>query len=345
MGIMLPVIMLLGGVPPQEMGAIVAQRLACLDKLVVEYAYREYRVPSDVPPLTRDAWEFESTLPDGFQHRITIVRPAALDEFLTDMGGWVPVHYSVYGSGVVSRHVRPTSSGRVFYEVSNYVNHGGFNWTPALDVFDIHIMDSTIPSFNLQRIFEETDVSLVRWVGDVSTYTATQEMALGMTQHCEFDLSTRGTPLRIKTILEWSRPDGTPVAVSHEQFTLATEEVNGAELATEVAIVTAPPAQAGLDCVGIALIEVTSVELHPELTADDVRIEPVHQNSVINTWDYFSENKLTSQAYDENGQLIVHNPGSVSRPHYAWRGAVPWVAVAVGLGTALGLVYLGRQRA
>ncbi|MFH1746591.1 MAG: hypothetical protein ABIG44_06035 [Planctomycetota bacterium] len=341
--ITISLLVLIAGIPPEQMGNVVADRLAALDKLEIEMTLERYNVPLSASPLDRNAWTPIPGPEGGFRHQITVVRPCALGVMLTDDEGYTPTRYAANENGLVTQRLAPLENGRTFFAESNYITHSLLTTAPVLDALDIHIADSSIPLFNLRRIFEETEVALVRTVGPVSTYVASQLMN-DTTQHYEFDLSEQGTPLRMKIILEWTMPDGRPAQAVREQFTLATMAVNGAELPSEVAFVPDPPVAAGLDYTTVTLVRITSATVRPELTAESVALAPEYRNSIVTTWDYFSEERISTLEYDEDGNQVALTRVEESEARQAVRAATPVTSGLVGLGVAVSLILATRRR-
>lgn len=351
------------GIAPEQMAQIVAERLQALDHLRIEYVHCVRIAPLHGSPLDRTRWEgiwdtdTGTDLADTFEHRITIVRPNALDEWFTDLPdeGYEPVDASVFDGRYVSRHVYPDRDGRDHYSIVGWnVEAGVFRWCPVLQVFDLHVVDSVIPQLNLLRLFEEYDVRLIRSAGGVHTYTVSVPMLeYDYTQHFEFDLNGRGTPLRFRTTTEYHAEDlsGANTANTREQFVLATAEVNGAELPTEVVV-------AGynlhvVDYYGVHHIVVTSYEVADDLTAESVRIEPELRNSVVTT--YRPDHTVLYTTYDVDGQIVeeaeTYGPEPwdedaqvVPRSSLSWRMAIPVVAVLTGVAVVLVLRFTSWRR-
>lgn len=332
----------------------VNNRLQQLDGIVLEIRERRYRTPRAVLPLDRSHWvpSLQGALADGHQRRLTIVRPNALLELLTDVPerGYEPVSYSLVDGEVVSHSVRPTQSGRELYGVIDGLPLDIFIHTPILQIFDIHLISSSIPHLNVAGLLGEQGASLQRQVGGIRTYAVSVPMSdLGATFNYEFDLNERGTPIRLKSLYEFRSPSGPQTTLfEREQFTIRTMEVNGAELPAETVIVSDSPGNVSIDYRTILLVEVTSVSVRPELTVADVRIEPRVRNSIISTVRYGGI--LESQEYDESGRLVASDSSSPEGKRFAgreslrWRMAIPWAAGTVGLTVAGLLTFASRRR-
>lgn len=244
------------GIPAQEMRELVARRLSQLDKLRIEMTSRVFTCPAGKSPLDRANWQ-ESRWGIAYPHRIKLVRPDLLDEKLVDVPekGYVPVVTSVFNGGAVRRHVRPDKNGRTVYSVVDWDPQvGSYAEIPLLQVLDVHIQDSLVPQLNLLRLFDEHAVTLVRGVGDVSTYTASLDRGTCVIQF-EFDLNARGTPLRFKTVLGFQ--DNGLQPGTWEMYTLRTQEVNGAEFPVESVVTVFNPNVFTTHC-GVHYFEVTS---------------------------------------------------------------------------------------
>jgi hypothetical protein len=350
------------GTPPDQMAAIVSDRISRLDNLVIEVVRQIYDVQAGESPLDQSAW---GELPGGtgdapYPYRLTIHRPNVLCEFLMDRPEWgyVPVRASVFDGQYVHQQVRPDRLGRTTYSVvPGQVQAGIFIACPLLQIFDIHIHDSPIAYLNLARLFSETEVRLVRSVSGVSTYVASLP-GNGLVFHYEFDLDQWGTPLRFKTIYEY--PDAQPSIL--EQFTLEVMEVNGAWLPTD----TVTTGWLSIDTLAsipepiapgytVQHFQVTSVQFRPDLVPEAVRIEPDRRNASVAT--YYRDGTAEQVVYDAAGQTIGRveffsgaqavDPLARYLPHDAlrWRLAVPVVAVGLGLAAMLTLRAVSRRHA
>jgi hypothetical protein len=355
------------GTPPDQMAVIVSDRLSRLDNLTIEVVRRIYDVQAGKSPLDPNAWE---VAPDDiigdtpFPYRLTIHRPNVLCEFLMDREEWgyVPLRASVFDGQYIHQQVRPDRFGRATYSVvPGQVQAGIFGACPLLQIFDIHIYDSPIAYLNLARLFSETEVRLVRFVGGVSTYVASLPLpGNALVFHYEFDLDPWGTPLRFKTIYEY--PDAQPSIL--EQFTLEVMEVNSAWLPTDTVttgwlsidtLASMPEPIAIAPGYTVQHFQVTSVQSRPDLVPEAVRIEPDRRNARVAT--YYRDGTVEQIVYDEAGQIVDRveffagtqavDPLARYLPHDAlrWRLAVPVVAVGLGLAAMLTLRGVSRRHA
>ena len=351
--LLVPLVLLFGGVPPDEMRQIVADRLGRLDKLVIEVTAEVLTCPTDVSPLDPNNWTRYGEV-YGFPHRVTIVRPNVLDEDLTDEPekGYVPVVASLADGRYAQRHVRPGPRGFTLYRIGeDSAEHGTFRWMPLLQIFDVHIQDSPIPQLNTLRLFDEYEVTL-RGAGES---TSTYEVSVpapehGYTCRYEFDLNGRGTPLRFKTVLEFDAPELLPG--TWEMHVLDVVEVNGAELPSE-AVVTIDNPNVGDDYYGVHHFLVTApVRVDESLTDEDVRIEPDLHSAVVVT--ISADATEVRRTYDANGDLIdeelLLSPQSLADGTYAsreslrWRWLIPGGAGALGALAVVALHLVVRRR-
>jgi hypothetical protein len=218
------------GIAPAEMRDIVANGFAALDRLVVEFEHTTYTAAGDADVRVPANWiPVPGRVP--FRHRVTVVRPNLLDEFLTDLpdSGYELCRRSVF-NGTYTR-ASTARDGAPFYDVSqDDVQVQFYRGYPVLQFFDVHLHDSSVSQLNLLRLFDEYDVSLVGDDAEVSSYRTTVFIPVfGHWEDYEFDLNARGTPLRVKSTLR----SGTSVRCTIEQFALDTQDLNGAELITD----------------------------------------------------------------------------------------------------------------
>ena len=167
---------LTGPIVPADMAGLVSERLARLDRLVVDVTVEVYGVHSDAAVLDREQWSGPlSTYP----YRLTIVRPNVRAEFLKDERalGYEPVVASVFKGTYTSRHVRPDASGRTSYRITpGVVESGVLGWTQILQVFDIHMYEATIPQLNIVDLLRNPNAVFVRCAGGVCTYAVSVPM-------------------------------------------------------------------------------------------------------------------------------------------------------------------------
>jgi hypothetical protein len=350
LSILVPLI-LVAGIAPEQMRAIVADRLGRLDKLVIEMTWQNFVNPVSHSPLDRDSW-VPYVWDLKHPHRVKIVRPDLLDEGLTDdpEKGYVPVISSVFDGTFVRKHVRPDRDGRTVYSINRQgVGVAEFWEHPTLQIFDIDIHGGCIPQLNLVRLFDEFAPALVGGVGDMSTYVATIPCD-GWTLHLELDLNSRGTPVHGRTSYEFITAEAEPGTV--EFFTLATTEVNGAELPLETVVASFNPnVNRQKRCVFHNVV--TSVSVDPTLTASDIRIVPELRNA--NVTRVGADGLNTQRIYDADGSIVrtttfagvqsVVDGSFVSGQSLRWRWLIPATAAATAVATLLVLRFVVRPAA
>jgi len=330
-----------------DMAEVAAQRLARLDHIRIEYVREYYKAPLRSSPLDSAQWETLEGDPDRHVGRLTIVRPNALHEFLTDRPelGWEPFSESVSDSGFVRRYERPGPEGQTYYEVTDSTWEAGcFAWIPVLQVFDVQIQSCDIPGLNIPRLLREYDARAVRSVGTITTYAVSGvPMLEGLTQDLDFDLNERGTCLRLRAMLECP-PSAVPTI--REQYVLSVAEVNGAELPTEAIVAVYDPRLA--DYWGITRILATSWSLPTDLCAESIRIEPQRRNAVITELRRRGGGYRVT-TYGEDGDVVrryespSHRAGRADAARLGWRRTIPPIAGATGIAVVAGLCYAGRR--
>lgn len=346
-------VLLLQVVVVSDLAQAVHARLAALDQLSIEYTHSVFRMPADRSPLDREAWGDPF---DSFPNRIHIVRPDVLAEFLKDDPnlGYEPVVASTGQLGYVSRHPRPAPDGKlVFHVVPREIQGGFLRWSPILQVLDVHMQDSTVPLLSIARMFDEGRVTIVRTVGSVISCAATVPMTdFGYTVNYDFDLNDFGTPLRVRSTLQYDDPELLPV--TWEQFVLETQLVNGAEFPTE-AIVTVHNPNVDPKYRGVHHYTVTSVLTDPALTQDALRVHVVRANSIVH--EFGPNGSGVHRVYDENGALLreletlsgpepltADERKRVSRDSLNWRKGIPIAAAFAGVLAVVGVRFLTRRR-
>lgn len=331
---------LTGGLAPADMAAVVAERLRALDRLVVDVTLESYGGLSGTPSLDPAAWGHEF---DSMPFRLAIGRPNLYIEFLKDdeTRGYEPVVACAFDGTYTSRHVRPRrQDGRTVYTVAWGRERAGVLWGEVLQPFDLGLFH--VPAgggLNTATVLRHPSARLVRDAGGVSTYAASMPWD-GYTVRVELDLDARGTPLRLRTTADFDSPNA-PSACC-EQFLVRTTEVNG-----ELFPVETVTTFWGLpDRWSVSRVFVNSVETRPELSRDDLRIEVDRRQALV--IESFPDGRRTATTYDDAGEVIsrdVYDPAEVAvaaQRTARWRRAVPPVAAAVGLSTALLLSYLSR---
>jgi len=341
------------GLSASEMAALVRERLERLDRLVVEVTWETYGMKGPAPLLDQSRWTHRPMRDLPF--RLTIVRPNALIEYLLDDPnfGAEPVTGSVFDGSYVEVSSRPNPSGRMVYMVHPCrVEAGVASMGPLLQVFDLHLYEAAIPQLNILRLLEEREAVCIRAAGGVYTYAASvrPEAEPAYTDYYEFDVNQRGTPLRVKSVLQPDDPERP--AFTREQFVLVTREVNGAEFPMET--VVRHTNQNVPNWHVFYVYRVTGVEVRDDLTPEDVRIGVERRNGVVIEYRALSgrePDRVTE--YDESGQVIRCEefygigpaPEELLGNSPARRRAIVVAAGGVGLLMALGVWLLAGHSA
>lgn len=335
------VFLLTTGLPPAEMANVVADRMARLDKLVVEVDAELYNCANTFSPTDRSNWVDPGPPGDGGRRLLRIVRPGLFEESFVD-GQPMSILSSFEPGRSVRRAPNLSPSGRIFYSVEDNPVTAGYTRIPLLQMFDVQIHESWVPGLNILRLLRDYPATLTGSDGEISTYEVSLRSDLpgASREHYEFDLNPRGTPLRFRTRLE--NPAGT--TYESTTYTLATIEINGAELVTEA--VTASTNTYTGPLYGITRLVVRSARVDEALTARDVRLEPERRNSFVWTRTLNGSSTAlveTKQEYDEAGVLVA-STRSAGTSGLAWHGSIFPVAAAFGAATALGVALVSRPR-
>lgn len=291
-----------GQISSSDMAELVSERLNRLDRVVLGMDATTWLLPSECDSEDQACWYyFDGATPIVHKHRLTVVRPGILDEWLTDLPerGFVPVEVSLSDGRVVAKHVRPSDRGWTNYEIVEGTGHASlFSWSPILQVIDIQIMDSQIPQWNMRRIFQECDVTFVRSNDGINEYRASRDMG-SFRQDYEFSLDDRGTPLRFKTIQTYD--DSSLHPATWEQRVVNTVDLDGVALPCET-LVTIDNPNLNLPYKTLHHFVVTSIEQNTELSCENVRIEPSLRNSSIAT--YYADGTKVRHIRDANGNVV-----------------------------------------
>ncbi len=326
-------VMILSAIPSAEMAGIFEDRLARLDKLVVQTTNELYLCPVSASPLDEAAWHARATPGDGGTRRVTIVRPDGLDEDLGPYG--VATFFSPGRS--VRRLAKTDSQGRTCYMVyEGGYRAGAYTPIPLLQAFDLQMHHSMIAGLNILSLLRDPSIAVLGTSGDVTTYGATiqAEGIPNQIEHYEFDLNTQGTPMRLKVRVEIQ--DGSGYVFTREVFTRATTLINGAELVTETVAADRASSAPG-DNYGIDRMVVTHADQNPALTVDGIRIEPTYVNSHI--WIRHADLSEAEEIYDQNGQRLA------TATRGRWRGLLGPGVVICAVTATIGLTFLQRRRA
>jgi hypothetical protein len=335
------------GLAPADMADLIEQRLAALDRLVLDVTLEVCGGHSDSPVLDRAAWNVLATYP----YRVSILRPNVRVEFLKDdpQAGYQPVVASVFDGEYTQRSARPSARGTWVYGVVPQARQAGVVlWNPLLQVLDLGLYDSPPPGdLNIVSVLRDPSATLVRSVGAISTYAA-----LVPTSHFpmrfEMDIDDAGLPLRIKSSIEYREANTPPTY--YEEFVLQTTPVNGAELPTEIAVTHWGAKMPNYW--NVWLYRVSSVEVCNDLTAADVQVEVERRNAAVT--EYLPDGTARVTQYNERGEPTdttsfshpvnadTGDPAAIARAA-RWNKAVGPAAGGIGLVTALALAHLARR--
>jgi hypothetical protein len=351
---------LVAGLSPAEMAEVVAGRLARLDRLVAEVEVKTYLCPDDADPLDFSSWSpisrsdgLEDGEPSlGGWRVLRLVRPAILTE--SWITGQAEPLVEGFRPGRFVLRVQATDRKvpyRYYYHVSDNPIMPASRTISMPELFDLQIHDSWIPGLNTLRLLRDYPARLVRSDGRVSTYAVTVRSedlpppGGGHVERYELDLNERGTPLRLHQVVEvWTLFSPPTVIVNRQTFTLATMELNGAEMITEAVGVHGRVSLHSTSTYGISHMVVHSVRVDETLSAADVSFEPERRNAIISTetliprWTFCEE----WEEYDESGRLVAQ--GSDDCLQNVWRPFLLPVSAACGLVTAAGVAFASRPR-
>lgn len=328
-----------GGVLPSQMADVVAQRLARLNQLVVEVDAELFTSAPSFSLSDRSSWRDPGPPGDGGRRVVRIVRPGVCDEgYVQEQTTPIVTCFSPGYS--VRRAADTTRTGRAVYGVENNPVTAVQTRIPLYQFFDLQIQESWVPGLNTLRLLRDYPATLVGSDGDVSTYAVTVQSDLpgAAVERYEFDLNPRGTPLRFRAGLE----NANGSTCESETFTLATQEVNGAELVTEA--VTAATSSLAVQHYGVVRLLVRSVAVDNSLTPDDVYLEPERRNAVIHTTTLdIAGGRLVRETaeFNESGSLVA-SAASIS-DRLRLRMTIMPAAVACGVATAAGVVFVSRR--
>jgi len=346
-----------GAIPPAEMAAIASERLSRLDHLVVELTVKCFGIHSDAPSFDPADWDQPGGFSSVHPYRLTIVRPNVLAEYLRDEpeAGFVPNVTSVFDGMTTGYNIRPYKGKRFYGVVPLPVANTPVTWDPVLQVFDIDMIDSSIPQLNVVRLLEEHSAVCVRSAGGIYTYSVSIRPDDYHEERFDFDLNGRGTPLRVRSVFDYDQAEA--AYDIYEQFVLATTEVNGAEFPLEtVAFHYSNPRMPNY--YNVFVYSVTDVRSEPDLTPESVRIDIDRRNAVVT--EALPDGREVQTWYDENGTVEkteewygvtwtmeemerIQALPTLSGAALPWRMFIPPVAGAVGVATALGLWFVSRR--
>lgn len=275
------------------------------DRIVVEVTREFYGIKEGASPLDRSSWigPFGGT----DTHRVKIVRPFALCEYLRDepIVGYVPVRESVTDRGYVCQHVRPVprigamaGAYTVFTVVEGSVQAGTLKGNPLLQFLDLHMHDSTVPFLSAAGMIENGTATAVRADGGRTIYQAYVEMQ-GYGASYEIEVNERGTPVYVRTTLDLhENPELQPI--TYEQYVLSTREFDGSEIADEgIIVVENRNVQRERNLHHYRICSVTRDEA---LQQGELRIEPALRSSIIHR--YRADGGVTTSCYDATGSPL-----------------------------------------
>lgn len=333
-----------------EVAAQQAERLAKLDKLALRVEHSVYICPAAADPLDSANWQVPWER-NTFPSELTVVRPYALMHFLTDDPdlGYAPVTASIADNHYTQVQDRLDDQGDAVYTVvPGRVGAGVFAWSPILQAFDLHMMDSGTPYLNVAALLGREDVRLVRSSPECDTYGVSVPDD-GYRHEFEIDLDPCGTPTRVHDRLILDRAGVRPI--ERTQYVRATREIDGAALPVDVCVVHVNPNV--VDYSTVDHLVVTGIDSNPDLTLDSVRIDPPHRSARITIEQ--NDGQFVRLRYDAAGALVESkitggpepiSPESatlVSRSSLRWRWIVPGAAGAVGLAAMAILAFTSRR--
>ena len=337
----------LTGIPVEQMAQRVAERLQRLDRLVVE-ADVEVFTCSAANALDRSGWA-----PVGagavHPHRLRIVRPHVVSEFLTDRSdlGYEPVVEAVVDGKYIAHAVRPAPDGKTSWNVSPGAQSGTFSWSRVLQALDLHFGDTALPQTTLADLFARYPVELVGSDGDVSIYGATIP-SNGLVAKIELHLRSDGTPVYTRTTAAYTRPGLQSATL--EMWAQSFRTVNDAQLPDDVVVAVRNPNVGGH--YGIQHVTIRAAAVDPALTADSLRITPPGANARVK--EVLADGRHVTRTFEADGTLsrtqttggpapIPDGVTFVPRDSVRWRTWVPAIAVAFGSSLAGLALWLARR--
>lgn len=291
--------------PEANLHLAVRQHLQAFDRFRVDVRHDCYHVASDASFFERANWR-KPPLDGGvtdYEHRVTVARPALLDEWLTDAptAGYEPVTFSASPAGYCSRQTLRGGSdagATLFVAFPGSVQAGHFAWAPTLQVFDFHIQDSRTPLLNVGSLF---DAGLVSVLGESDNLTRCEASVpfSDLIAHYEFDLSPAGTVVYWKTTLNPLSPPGLQ-AMTWEQHALTLEVIDGVEVVTETIIVVDNPN--ALSERTLHHYRLSNLVFDPTLTPADATVAVETRNAFVTT--HFATGTARHCRYDVNGERV-----------------------------------------
>lgn len=274
------------------------------------------------------------------EYRITVVRPAALVELLTDdpARGWSPLAASIGEWGFISRHVYPDRDGRVHYEViDSSAQSGIFRWSPILQVFDLHLQDAQPALLNCASLCEQAQSVISKSVAGGYQVVATTSFRDEETNY-RLELSAHGSLNRVLTTI----PISESMSGCWDQRILRVETRDGIVVPAEVVILVYNPGIQPRMKAALHRFEITKFEFRSDLIPDSVVIRPVLSNSRVVNW--HRDGSAENIAYDERGN-IIQNVTTLGEPtpqagdhNREIRRAIPVVAALGGATAAAALI-------
>jgi hypothetical protein len=281
---------------PLEIADVLSAAQRAHDRLVLEVSHEYYTCPLDADPLDRDVWEPIAS--DGQHyavlHRVSICAPSVLvdttrgevltrqflasdgtvvtqDDVTSELGG--PRVYSIMPLGIVS-----------------------FKEGELLHALGLHISGSELPFLNFGRVLTTAPCAERQSPAGSALFTA--QVGMQAWDHdYEFEVSWSGYVVRSSTL----QKTRSGFRTEFQSFTTKTSEVRGYPFPVEVVTAAYPLNYAGATHQVIQRFEITAIELHPELTPDDLVLVPERRNSIVVTQ---NPGNWVQTVYDEDGNII-----------------------------------------
>lgn len=342
------------GVVPTVMREIVRTRLVAADRFVTYVVYDWYHAPYSADPTDMSQWQRVSPI-SRTEHRVTVVRPNIKHELLTDdpPAGFVPVveciidgRYRSTQRGVDQRSRRGI---QIISETpAGKWNSGNFQIIPFLQCFELHCSDSTIPGLNFVSIFDHADVRLITARGQRSVYQASVRMDAWW-QDFEFEVEPDGLIVRTSARYRYDRE---LPSCSTQEIVLASDEVNGVRIPTEVVFATRND-NVSTEFQGIRHIVLNGVSHIPGLSRDDVDIDMPTRDAVYHSYNWDGSERYTHYGPEgtvvDQRDLAAYIPEPlpegvvvVPQANVRWVALVPVVCIAAAISTSLALWKVGR---
>lgn len=334
---MIPSLVLLAGgaVPVAQMVEIVADRQARLDRITIEAECSLYLAPLDARYDEPNRWDGPFDPGDGAIRQLRVVRPDVLEiDLAADRGEIARSYFSPHS--VVQKIAQTGSGGEAFYFVhEDAVTSSCFTMMPMLQLVDAQVHGSFVRGLTLESLLTDYPVNVIGASDEATTYAVdvVPTEVSGWIEHYDFDLNSRGTPLRFHLFKE--RTSGAPFSFDREMITLATQELGGAELAREAVVMMKDSAATHQ---GIYRISVCDASELPSLGAADIQITPATRNAIVT----YRRPDLVEETYhyDSGGVLVA----SASNRQPVTRTFLLPLCVSASVVGCVGAGVLSRRR-